>query len=111
MPQQWHVFLPVCKLWPERQWEERCWHKGDMQSTYNHEAKHIKNAKQVAKDIVASAFIITYDTKEKCKKYAEEEHERLTDKWYMWYDLEQGHENESPKSPLRGGPRNGYQCN
>jgi len=106
------VYLSVWKYnYPNEYWHELCWDKRDIQNTYNHETQHIKNARQVAKNIAASAIIITYDTKEKCKEYAEEEQKWLTDKWYMWYDLEQEHKNENPKSPPKGVPRNGYQCN
>jgi hypothetical protein len=105
------IYRSVWKYsYEEKYWHEHCWYSNDLQGTYYHEAKHIKNARMVKDNLLKTVLTITYDTKEKCEKYAKEEQSRQEDKWDVWYDLEQIHENKNPQSPTKGGSRNGFLC-
>jgi len=84
-------------------WQERCWYKGDLNNTYEHEVAHIKNCREKADRIAKSAIAITYDAIEKCREQASKEHTWLENKWKLWYEKEQNHGN--PNSPTYGGLR------
>jgi hypothetical protein len=80
---------------------EFCWGKEDLQDTYYHETKHIKNARYKADNIGNFALTITYDTKEK-------EYKIMKAKWDEWYIQEQLHRN--PESPAVKLGRYEYPC-
>jgi hypothetical protein len=80
---------------------EYCWGPGDLQVTYNHEAKHIKNARYVANSFTNFVKEIFSDTKKECEKEGKLQLEDLIKIWNNWYEQEQEHKNDVPKSPVQ----------
>jgi hypothetical protein len=92
-------------------WQERCWHRNDLNRTYRHEAQHIKNGRAAANEIIAFASIyVAYDEIEECAHYVEDKRSLIKNKWNEWYKKEQEHAN--PNSPNKyGGFRFDDPCN
>jgi len=92
-------------------WHEFCFNDSDLQETYNHEAKHIKNAVYMADSIPRLAKKDNFDTKEECEGRGRNDYNRLMDKWDEWHDREWRHINLKPKSPEQTKEaKNEYPC-
>jgi hypothetical protein len=95
----------------EDTWNEFCWYQEGLQQTYEHEAVHIRNGREVAARLYPKHFKKTlFNTEDECKKSAVEQFFRLKREWNVWYQREREHQNKNPKSPTRSGRKDYFLC-
>jgi len=96
----------------KKDWQEYCWHKRDIQRTYNHEIQHIKNARIVSRTRYDMYMPKEgFRTKEQCLERAEARMFIIYMDWLIWKDNEILHINTNPKSPNSTGGRSYEICN
>jgi hypothetical protein len=101
-------YRPMSGNYSINYWYEQCWMKADLQQTYAHEAKHIRNAWHKVENIISDAREISSNTEAECKRKGNNEVIALRDKWNKWYKDEQNHKNLN--SPKYSGQRGQYLC-
>ncbi|MDR0516504.1 MAG: hypothetical protein LBH25_05605 [Fibromonadaceae bacterium] len=96
------VYLNIIRYDSSKElWQDCYWHRDDLLKTYIHETKHVKNSIEAAKNLTKSSLIITFNAREKCEKYIDEEKNILEYKWEEWLEAERSHDN--PNSPKYSG--------
>jgi hypothetical protein len=89
-------------------WEEWCWSKNEMQSTYNHEVMHIENAKKKVKKLHEEHFKEKiFDTRYECELNDLKQFKILEFHWDQWYGVEQEHATDEWKGINHGNFRAG----
>jgi len=107
-----YVHLSFWKHQPlENHWQEYCRRKNDLQRTYNHETKHIKNARYKASYLAKTTPTFTYYTKTECEDYGFFAILRSAERWDEWSELERKHKNTNPPSPANARDAYDYPCN
>jgi hypothetical protein len=103
------IMQSTWKYSDKEKWHERCWARADLQGTYRHEAKHIKNARDALEKILKSTIQVnSYGTIDECGDRAQTGRELMLYKWNEWYKAE--HEHRNFESPRYFGVRNDYSC-
>ncbi|MDR2978190.1 MAG: hypothetical protein LBU56_02030 [Rickettsiales bacterium] len=93
-------------------WEERCWKKDDKQRTYEHEVKHLDNARKVAIDEFNAHMFSKYKTEAECIERSQAKIFMAYLNWSNWARAEKKHENFHPRSPEPDRYRGNYDiCN
>ncbi|MDR0516738.1 MAG: hypothetical protein LBH25_06785 [Fibromonadaceae bacterium] len=98
---------------PKKEWEERCRYKNDMALTYEHEVKHVENARVAALWAFALHMTGKYKTEDECIRESQAKFSLVHKDWKSWRNKEIGHTNRYPpypSSPTHGGSKSYHDC-
>ncbi len=95
----------------KKDWEESCWTKEEMKSTYYHEATHIEFSRDMARELYLESFIDTiFDTEKECTEKADRQLSSLRLKWGVWYQMEKEHDTQRWKEEMKRRPFGQYRA-